>query len=602
MKVLLAEYTVTSDPALAPEGAAMLAVLRRSFERSGYDVLLPETADFAGEIRRLAPASDCGLVIAPDNLLPGYTTILEQFTNNIGCGSMSAAICANKQKSAKILRSHDIPVPDEPGAGMRVVKPVSGCGASGVRLTERPPASGEFSQQFIKGEHLSVSIICNRIIGEACLNFTGEPPVVLAINRQEIVTGSDGTFRYEGGETPVDHPRGDEIRTTAMKAATVLGCQGYCGVDIVLANRPYVVDVNPRITTSIVGIAACLQEEIAALILKAQGPVQQGRKGNTGMIGIDVGGANLKIVDESGVHIHYCPLWEGAPLTELLARYRKEKAEPAAVVMSGELADCFSSKREGISFITRGVRKVYPDSLFYGTDGVFHDKAVPRLAAANWLAAAALLRKDYPDSVLVDVGSTTTDIIPLSRFPELLGLTDLRRLQHGYLLYTGMLRTTLPALLRTVEINGYATPVSSEHFAISADAHLVLGHIGGKDYTCDTPDKKEKTKAAALRRLARVTCADVSEIGKKGAEGIARQFWDIQRKLVSATVREVMKKSGSSSVVTAGIGAGLFASELAGHDLTAELGPAADALPAFAVRELALRERAFIRTAGKGKR
>jgi predicted ATP-grasp superfamily ATP-dependent carboligase len=269
MRVLLAEYTVAHDPALAPEGRAMLAVLRTSFERCGFEVATPGAGDFSAEIARLAPACDCGLVIAPDHLLARYTMLIEQATDNIGCGSMSAAVCANKQKAARILRAHGIPVPDEPGAGRRVIKPVSGCGAAGVRLADGPAGAGEFSQQYIPGENLSVSLVCNRVVGEACLNFTGEPPVVLAINRQEIDIGRDGQFHYEGGETPVDHPRWQEIAGTAVNAATVLGCQGYCGVDIVLADKPYVVDVNPRITTSIAGIAACMQEEVAEILVAA---------------------------------------------------------------------------------------------------------------------------------------------------------------------------------------------------------------------------------------------------------------------------------------------------------------------------------------------
>jgi len=308
------------------------------------------------------------------------------------------------------------------------------------------------------------------------------------------------------------------------------------------------------------------------------------------MIGIDVGGANLKVVDDSGVHIHYCPLWEQAPLTALLSGYCRRDAGPAAVVMSGELADCFSAKQSGVSFIVRAVKAAFPRAFFYGTDGKFHTRAVPQLAAANWLASADWLKDHYPDSVLVDIGSTTTDIIPLTDFSRLCGLTDLLRLQKGYLLYTGMLRTTLPALLRTVVIDGTETPVCAEYFATSADAHLVLGHIRPHEYTCDTPDKKEKAKTASLRRLARVVCADLAEIGEEGAEGIARQFWDAQRTLICDQVRAVVKESGGSSVVTAGIGATLFAKELGGIDLAEKIGTAADALPAYAVRELVVRD------------
>jgi len=307
------------------------------------------------------------------------------------------------------------------------------------------------------------------------------------------------------------------------------------------------------------------------------------------MIGIDVGGANLKVVSDDGVHIHYCPLWENAPITTLLNRYVTTTDGQAAVVMSGELADCFDSKMEGISFIVNAVRNAFPSARFYGTDGQFHDGAVPQLAAANWLASADYLRAKYPDAVLLDIGSTTADIIPLARFESLKGLTDLLRLQKGYLLYTGMLRGNVAILLQSVLLHGKKTPTSSEYFAGSADAHLVLGHIRPEDYTCDAPDRKEKTKDASLKRLARVVCADLDEIGTEGAYQIAEQFWEKQRGLICDQVLRVVTDTDARQILVGGIGAHLFSKELEGIDLTKEPGSYGDALPAFSVRELALR-------------
>jgi tyramine---L-glutamate ligase len=269
MKVLLAEYTAAHDPSLAHEGRAMLGVLKASFERCGYEVVLPGTGDFAEEIVRLAPECGMGLVIAPDHLLSKFTMILEQYTHNLGCGFMTVALCANKVQTQKILGQHSIPVPGEPGQGKRVIKPVRGCGAQGVRLSESEPGRDEFAERFIDGGHFSVSIIPNRVIGDACLYFKGNPPLVLAVNRQLVETDKDGAFHYLGGETPVHPAREEEIISTAIKTAEVLGCQGYCGVDMVVADKVYVVDVNPRITTSLVGIAACMDEEIADLLVKA---------------------------------------------------------------------------------------------------------------------------------------------------------------------------------------------------------------------------------------------------------------------------------------------------------------------------------------------
>lgn len=274
MKVLIAEYTASRDPTLAPEGKAMVSVLQESFERLGHTVVLPESGDFDAEIARLAPQCDYGLVIAPDEMLSRFTHTLELATHNIGSDSTSIAVCANKRLTGKILSGIGIAVPQEVGAdytGKRVIKPVKGAGSVGVRIAKEGevPGDGEMAVEYLEGEHYSVSIVGSRVVGEACGYYSGLPPVFLTINRQYSSADENGVFTYRGGETPVHPEREEEIIDVAKKTIERLGCQGYVGIDLVVGEKIWVVDVNPRPTMSIIGVVGVIDEEIADVLLKA---------------------------------------------------------------------------------------------------------------------------------------------------------------------------------------------------------------------------------------------------------------------------------------------------------------------------------------------
>jgi probable H4MPT-linked C1 transfer pathway protein len=161
---------------------------------------------------------------------------------------------------------------------------------------------------------------------------------------------------------------------------------------------------------------------------------------------------------------------------------------------------------------------------------------------------------------MVDVGSTTTDIIPIlvgevsSR-----GKTDLDRLIAGELVYTGLLRTHLAAIVHAVPVGGQFCPVSSEYFAISGDVHLILGHIQPADYDCPTPDGRPASLETARARLARLVCADTDMLAQETIDRMAEFIYQKQLAQIGRAVSQVLSRlPGSRDIPVVGLGAGAF--------------------------------------------
>jgi probable H4MPT-linked C1 transfer pathway protein len=305
------------------------------------------------------------------------------------------------------------------------------------------------------------------------------------------------------------------------------------------------------------------------------------------ILGLDIGGANTKAASSDGLFAEsvYLPLWKRAPLVETLQRFAELEPEAVAVVMTGELADCFSSKSEGVESIRSRVLGAFGCPVhFWGVSGF----GSPDLAGANWSASAALMSREVGDCLFVDMGSTTTDIIPIKGKP-LAARTDYLRLARGELVYTGLLRTSLGSLLPAARVRGECIPLAPEFFAITADAYLALGAISEERYACDAPDGAGKSRAAALQRLARAVCADLEEIGESGALAIAMQAQDRQMKVLTDALEKQVKKYGLTQLVAAGIGENLVteAARFLGlecHPLSKQYGrEVSDVFPAYAV-------------------
>ncbi len=313
------------------------------------------------------------------------------------------------------------------------------------------------------------------------------------------------------------------------------------------------------------------------------------------ILGLDIGGANTKAASSDGLFAEsvYLPLWKHAPLDEVLSRFAARLPKAVAVVITGELADCFSCKQEGIERLTAAAKQAFSCPVyFWGANG-FAWRGPLDLAAANWAASAALLAREVEDCLFVDMGSTTTDLIPIRGGRAAAAKTDFLRLAGGDLVYMGLLRTRLDAMLPAARIKGKKVPIAPEFFAIMADARLVLGHISVERYACETPDGSGKDREAALRRLARSVCSDLEEIGEAAVLAIAEQACERQKSILVAALERQLESQELTKVVAAGIGEGIIAQAAAflGLDclrLSHRYGEGiSDVFPAYAVARLA---------------
>jgi len=294
------------------------------------------------------------------------------------------------------------------------------------------------------------------------------------------------------------------------------------------------------------------------------------------ILGIDVGGANTKVASSGGEFVEsvYLPLWRKKEelrrtLLELRAEVEERfgEVEMVGVVMTGELCDCFRTKREGVRYIESVVRSAFPEALFFDKSGNFREidgGDEPSFASTNWLASATLVRRTFGETLFVDVGSTTTDILPVKE--GMSWKSDLERLRTGELIYSGVLRTSVATILREVRLQRRRYKISAELFAVAADVYLLLGDLRRADYTCECPDgyaytdnADAKSETAALRRLARLLCCDLEELSKGEILEVARQAREAQLNELMESMRWLSRRFQLRTVVSAGVGEFLVA-------------------------------------------
>ncbi|HKG95327.1 MAG TPA: hydantoinase/oxoprolinase family protein [Gemmatimonadaceae bacterium] len=299
----------------------------------------------------------------------------------------------------------------------------------------------------------------------------------------------------------------------------------------------------------------------------------------TAAVGWDIGGVNTKVARAAGGRVlaalsrPFELQRDLGALTPLLARLAREvgarAGEPHGVTMTAELSQAFRTKREGVRFVLDAVAGALPDATVrvFAVDGrwLTLDEAARQplaVAASNWSASAQLVARAHPDCLLVDVGTTTADVIPIvGGRVAAVGRTDPERLQSGELVYTGALRTPVEAIAHAVPLPGGPAGVSAEAFALAGDAHLWLGALAPDDYTVPTPDGRPAARDFAGERLARVVCADREMLDDAAITAIARHVADAQALAIADAIGRVRARHPGrlDTAVVTGLGAFLAA-------------------------------------------
>ncbi len=291
------------------------------------------------------------------------------------------------------------------------------------------------------------------------------------------------------------------------------------------------------------------------------------------VIGWDVGGAHLKAARvEDGRVVG--ALQVASPLRLGLdclsqafadAKARIGAAPFHAVTMTGELADTFSSRAEGVEALSElAVRELAPQQvvLYAGRAGFIAPHDAPRhvedIASANWFASASLVGRVLRTALLVDIGSTTTDLVPVvDGAVAARGYTDAERLAAGELVYTGLVRSFVMAVAERAPFAGRWSPLINENFATMADVYRILGQLPDGVDQMATADGRAKTIEASHARLARMIGRDADEGGEAEWRMVAQWFAERQIRTVvdgAMLVLSSTRMPADAPVLGAGIG------------------------------------------------
>ncbi len=294
--------------------------------------------------------------------------------------------------------------------------------------------------------------------------------------------------------------------------------------------------------------------------------------------GWDIGGAHLKVARLDGdgqvvaVRQIACPLWRGinelSRACHLLDFNLDDPDAVHAVTMTGELCDIFPDRSAGVRAIIAGLLDELASGaevrVFAGYEGWLEPAAASGAAAravasANWLALAAYTAELIGDGMLIDIGSTTTDVIPIfDGEVRAQGRDDATRMALCELVYTGVVRTPVSSVTNSVAFRGQAHALAAETFATMADVYRLLDAIGDRDDLMPTADGQGKDHSSSARRLARMLGRDLDDDDSAEMCAVAANIASAQRRRIEDAIALVLSRAPQQAhgglLVGAGVG------------------------------------------------
>ncbi len=222
-----------------------------------------------------------------------------------------------------------------------------------------------------------------------------------------------------------------------------------------------------------------------------------------------------------------------------------------AVTMTGELSDVFTDRDDGVAYLIDLMLRVtagQPLRLYAGRAGFLAAEEAKLhaadVASANWHATAAFIAQRYEDALLADIGTTTTDLVPVKAGVVVArGYTDAERLTESELVYTGVVRTPVMAIAQAAPFRGHAQRIAAERFATMADVYRLTGELPEDADPYPAADQRGKSDAESAARLARMLGRDAGEAPLSEWVSLARYFANCQLALIEKAAREMSERA-----------------------------------------------------------